>query len=220
MKNDLEDMKSTWQNDQQPQEPLDSKRITAILTTRSKDALSRLQYNLIFEGIVGLIVLACIIRWIIVAPNSSARLAMLQIALLILPCFVFYYYGLKSLKTGVSMNGTLRESLHGAVSFWQRALRIYFWGGVILLPVFIIAVAWYRMNTVGLDHVYILQGSTPVVLLKIAALAAVVSIFIWILVRMSYGNYVDKLKACLTELEENGPAQAKDESRPGATDME
>lgn len=201
MKNELDDMKQVWQNNPAPVSPLDEQQLSAMLTQRSKTALTKLRNNLLLEAILGVALLLLLTRQAIVAPNDQARFAMIEMAFLILPLFIFYYYGLQSLKNGISFSGSLRESLKESIAFWERSLRVYFWGGMLIFPAVIIAAVSYRMGLNG-DSSIILFGDNSMILLKILGLTLFAGALVLVLIRFSYGIYVDKLKQCLAELQE------------------
>jgi hypothetical protein len=200
MNNELDDMKQLWQNNPAPASPLDEQQLNAMLAMRSKTALGKLRNNLLLEAFLGAALLILMTRQAIVAPNDQARFAMIEMALLILPLFIFYYYGLQSLQKGLSFSGNLRESLQESIAFWERSLRVYFWGGMILMPATIIAAASYRMGLNGESSILFFGSSTTVVLLKMLGLSLFAGALVLVLIRFSYGIYLEKLRQCLAEL--------------------
>lgn len=202
MNHELDDMKQLWQNNPAPVSPLDEQQLSSMLSMRSKTALGKLRKNLLLEALLGVGLLVLLIRQAIVAPTDQARFAMIEMALLILPLFIFYYYGLQSLQKGLSFSGSLRESLQESIAYWERSLRVYFWGGMFLLPATIIAAASYRMGLNGETSILLYGSSTAVVLLKMLGLTLFAGAIVLVLIRFSYGIYVEKLKQCLAELQE------------------
>ncbi len=200
MNNELDDMKQVWQNSSKAASTLDEQQVLSMLSARSKSALASLRNNLLFEALVGVVLVGVLIRLAVIAPNDQARFAMIQLCMLVLPLSIFYYYGLKSLNNGISLTGNVREYLEASIRYWERALRIYFWGGMMMLPTVIITAGWYRMSIMGETDIQMFGGSTVIVIAKILISTLIISISVWVLIRVSYGIYVDRLKKCLQEL--------------------
>jgi hypothetical protein len=108
---------------------------------------------------------------------------------------------LKNLKKGISMHQPLRLMLQESIQFWQLGLKVYFWGGVLLLPVVFMAARLWRQQTIGTDSLQFFTGSSTVILFKALLAWALVSAVVWILIKISYGKYIDKLKMCLKEMD-------------------
>ncbi|MBC7777662.1 MAG: sigma-70 family RNA polymerase sigma factor [Phycisphaerae bacterium] len=111
------------------------------------------------------------------------------------------FFALKNLNKGISMHQPLRLMLKESIQFWQLGLKVYFWGGVLLLPIVFMAARLWRQQTIGTDSLQFFTGSTPVVMFKAALAWVSVSALVWVLIKFSYGKYVDKLKTCLNEMD-------------------
>jgi len=201
MTNEFDDMKNLWQNAPAPQIALSAQQIETLLTKRSKNALQGLRANLLWEFGLGIILTVLLLYAAIQAENTAERFAILQVMFVIGPCFIFYFFALKNLKKGISMHRPLRPMLEESIQFWQMALRIYFWGGVLLLPIVYFAARLWRQQTIGTGSLQFFTGSTPVILFKAVLAWALVSGLVWLLIKFSYGKYVDKLKTCLKEMD-------------------
>ncbi len=204
MNNEFDDMKNLWQNAPAAQIALNAQQIEALLAKRSKNALQSLRTNLLWEFALGIILTVLLLYAAIQAESTAERFAILQVMFVIGPCFIFYFLALKNLNKGISMHRPLRSMLEESIQFWQMALRIYFWGGVLLLPIVFFAARLWRQQTIGTGSLQFFTGSTPVILFKAVLAWALVSGLVWLLIKFSYGKYVDKLKTCLKEMDAVG----------------
>lgn len=175
MNNEFDDMKNLWQNAPAAQIALNAQQIEALLAKRSKNALQSLRTNLLWEFALGIILTVLLLYAAIQAESTAERFAILQVMFVIGPCFIFYFFALKNLKKGISMHRPLRSMLEESIQFWQMALRIYFWGGVLLLPIVFFAARLWRQQTIGTGSLQFFTGSTPVILFKAFLAWALVS---------------------------------------------
>jgi hypothetical protein len=201
MNNELDDMKNLWQNAAASQTSMNAAQIETLLTQRSKSTLQILRTNLLIEFSFGIIVTAILVYAAFQAKSTEARFAVLQVLFVLGPLFIFYFLALKNLNKGISMHQPLRPMLEESIQFWQMGLKIYFWGGVLLLPVVYLAARLWRQQTFGSGSLQFFTGSNPVIFFKAMLAWAMISALVWILIRISYGKYVDKLKTCLHEMD-------------------
>ncbi len=201
MNDELDNMKQIWQNSPTPAASLDEAAMLRLLVQRSNDAYSKLRRNLLFEAIFAVCCLVFIAFRIIKIQDTQAQMALLQLFVLIMPLFLFYYFGYKNLQKNDLPVGSFRETLQSNVQFWQRALRLYFWGGVLLFPIVVIALGWYQMRLDNIGSLVVFAGGPWVVLAKILGITIFASGLTWFLVRWSYGIYVERLRSCLRELD-------------------
>lgn len=201
MNNELDDMKNLWQGSPAPQNLLSAQDIERMLTKRSQNALQSIRNSILLELVIAVILCLWLLYAAIQANSFAERFAMLQLAFLISPCFIFYVLALKNLHKGISLRGSLHDMLKESVQFWQTALRVYFWGGVLLLPVVFMAMLGWRQQLYGLDNALFFTGNPMQMLLKALISWVVISAIVWGMIRVSYGKYVNKLKQCLAEME-------------------
>jgi preprotein translocase subunit YajC len=200
MNDELDNMKQIWQNNPTAAASLDEVAMLRMIAQRSNDAYSKLRRNLLFEAIFAVCCLAFVAFRIIKVQDTQAQMALVQLFVLILPLFLFYYFGYRNLQKNDLAVGNFRESLQSNIQFWQRALRFYFWGGALLFPIVVIALGWYQMRLGSSGALVVFAGGPWVVLAKILGITIFASGLTWLLVRWSYGIYVDRLKNCLREL--------------------
>ncbi|MBL7827880.1 MAG: hypothetical protein JNJ57_14720 [Saprospiraceae bacterium] len=198
MKNELEAMKQVWQSTQVSAVPED--KLGTLLVKKSVNMLTRLRNNLLIEAATALAVVLYLLWLFFNEPQQQARYALVQVLFLIIPTFVFYYYGWQNLRAGIRMTGSLKESLLAAIQFWSKALKIYYWGGLLLLPVLFVSARWYRLSTMATGQLGFFTGSTLMIWVKSLAAFLIVAIVLWGLVWLSYGMYLKRLKKCLEEL--------------------
>jgi hypothetical protein len=201
MNNELDDMKNLWQNAAASQTSMNAAQIETLLTQRSKSTLQILRTNLLIEFRLGIIVTAILVYAAFQAKSTEARFAVLQVLFVLGPLFIFYFLALKNLNKGISMHQPLRPMLEESIQFWQMGLKIYFWGGVLLLPVVYLAARLWRQQTFNSGSLQFFTGSNPVIFFKAMLAWAIISALVWILIKISYGKYVDKLKTCLNEMD-------------------
>jgi hypothetical protein len=197
MNDELEDMKQIWQ--QTPPAAattLDAAQIHALLASRSKSAFAKLRQNLLLEAVLAVFLEVFLLKRAFSAPDVGTSIAIAQVAVVLLPCFYFYYLGFRDLQKGVNLGNNLRDTLRASVAFWRRALKIYFWGGVLLFPVVILAALQYKMEAQGAS----LEGGLPL-LAKVLGGTLFAAVIVWFLIRATYGAQVRKMEACLRELE-------------------
>lgn len=198
MNDELEDMKKIWQQTPPAATTLDAAQIHALLASRSKSAFEKLRQNLLLEAALGVFLEVFLLQRAFSAPDVSTSIAIAQVAILLLPCFYFYYLGFRQLQKGVNLDNNLRDTLRDSVAFWRRALKIYFWGGVLLLPAVILAAMQYKISAQGATFE---SGLGLFLLAKVLGLTLFASAIVWLLIRVTYGAQVGKMEACLRELE-------------------
>lgn len=198
MNNELDDMKKIWQN-APAQASLGAQQIEALLSKRSKSAMANIRTNILVEFGLGIFITLLLLVAATQVSGESTRMALLQLTFLLSLFFPFYLLALKTLNKDLSLNRPLQQLLEEAIKFWQTALRIYFWGGVLLLPAVFIAVRWLRLQIMGTGNIQFFTGSTGLILLKSALAWLLVSVVFWELVRFSYWRHVERLQKCLDE---------------------
>ena len=201
MNHELDDMKQLWQTAPDLTPELETTQLLKMLSARSKDALTKLRRNLYLEAAFGVFTTLAFATLAINTTNLSSRFALIQLALLMTPFLFFYYLAHKNLQSGISLTKPLRQTLQDSVRFWTLGLRLYFWGGMLLLPVILIAAGWWRMTLVGIDHIWLFGGSNSAILLRIGVIWGLIGLLVWGLIYVSYGIHVRRLKRCLAELD-------------------
>ena len=201
MNHELDDMKQLWQTAPDLTPELETTQLLKMLSARSKDALTKLRRNLYLDAAFGVFTTLAFATLAINTTNLSSRFALIQLALLMTPFLFFYYLAHKNLQSGISLTKPLRQTLQDSVRFWTLGLRLYFWGGMLLLPVILIAASWWRMTLVGIDHIWLFSGDNSAILLRIGVIWGLIGLLVWGLIYVSYGIHVRRLKRCLAELD-------------------
>ncbi len=207
MKNDeLDDLKSAWNALNQHNTPEQSKEnLRDIIRRRTADSFATLRRSLLLETVLGVL---CGIAWIthliLVPPrNGSAYLAALQITTLGFPAlFYFYWSALRHLNRGISNPSALVQALQHTVAYWDQALRLYRGAAIMLMPVFLLSIAWF-VTAQGFQNLFSERATMPwyriagwIALFSIVAGGATSS-----LLQYTYGKHVQQLKRLLQELE-------------------
>lgn len=200
MIDELDDMKNIWQN-AAPLPGLDAQQLEALLAKRSKNAFVKLRRNLLAEAVLGFFMLVLLVFGAVYSPTAQARFAAAQLLFVCLPLFLFYYYGFKYLKKGLPLNGNLKATLTASIAFWKQTLRLYFWFGVLLLPVVFIAARWWRFSVMQNGDIQFFTGSPALIVFKMVVAWALVAALLWGMIYLSYGRWVKHLEKCLEEIE-------------------
>lgn len=202
---ELENMKALWKTTVGTQQTLDRDQLRAIIRQRTQNIFSKIRRNLLFEVIVGVLAM---VGWAIMVPrrapgNDEAYLAALQLALLtVLPLGGYYYVGLRHLGRDIASDSRLVSALQQAIIYWDQTLKLYFWGGVALMPSLILSGVWFLNCVPGETFFKITTYLTWLdVLVWVVGLSAITILFVWISIKISYAKYLAELKACLQELE-------------------
>ena len=117
------------------------------------------------------------------------------------------YQKISRIKKFFSYNQNIKSSLQLLISQLERYLSIYFWGSLLLTPIsgFLSGFAiLYEMKALGfLLYFDVFSSSTLSMILSFALLLTLISypIMKWY-IRKLYGQYLEKLKDCLKELQE------------------
>ncbi|HND88757.1 MAG TPA: hypothetical protein PK971_10545 [Saprospiraceae bacterium] len=200
MHNDLESMKHLWQQSPSASPQWDDTHLGQMLRKRSRDAFSRLRTHLLIEAAFGVLVMGLFVYAFVRFPQTAARMAILQALSLISPLALFYYFGWRHLSQSRQQDGPLKELLRASVQYWERSLRLYFWGGALMLPALFITVLWWRSEA-GIYPIRFFTGSPWAIAVKAICAWAIACAAAWGLIWLSYGKYVRKLKDCLQEME-------------------
>jgi hypothetical protein len=200
MQNELEDMKNLWQG-AAAQPDLDAQQLENLLKMRSKSAFEKIRRNLMLEVGLGLVLIALLMVAIFYSPTETARLSTIQVLFVGLPVAIFYFYALQNLKNGLSFMGNLKDNLTQSIAFWKQALRIYFWYGVLTLPIIFIAVRWWRSSMMETEHLLFFTGSAAVIAVKMLAAWALFAAALWGMIHFSYAQWVKRLEKCLEEVQ-------------------
>lgn len=207
MKNDeMDELKSLWNAAQGDEKNMSRADLIPLIRQRSRKVFSKMRLSLVLESALGIVFM---ILWLRIVPwltpgNGEAYLAAVQMALLtIFPLSYFYYMGFRHLNRGISSDARLVSSLQQTIAYWDQALRMYLWGGIAMLPAFLLSAVWFQNCRPG-EAFFKIDADTSwqEVIGGVVALSGFISLFVWISIKISYGKHVKQLKVYLRELEE------------------
>jgi hypothetical protein len=203
MNEELDQLKQQWQAWPADTSPIKQQEMEQILAGKSTHVFNKLRNALRFEAGLGALLWSFLVYQIIQTDNSAARLALVQIAIIMLPLFAFYYYGWRQTSNTGEVPNNLRVTLQHRLSTWERMLRLYMWGGAVLMPIYLIALNTYFTMALGRPPLFFLRGSTAMICLKSISFLVLSYAVVYILVQFSYGHHLRQLKKCLDEMAEH-----------------
>ncbi|MBX2930040.1 MAG: hypothetical protein KF852_19560 [Saprospiraceae bacterium] len=207
MKNDeLENLKSAWNAAAGESPSLGQGELLSVMRARTQSVFSKMRRNLLFEMVFGIFAMAAWAYFVSrIAPgNGEAYLAGLQMILLtVLPLGFYYFSGFRHLGRGMASDSRLIPALRQTIAYWDQVLPLYFWGGAVMIPSFILSAVWLT-NSIGGQYLLKLTDSMSwqKVVLWVIGLSAITILFVWISIKVSYAKHVNQLKETLHELEE------------------
>jgi hypothetical protein len=205
MKNDeLDDLKALWHNAQPSESTQQQVELQQLLHQKSGTTFTRMRRMLYNEALLGLFILIGWIGYVATHPpiHQEAYLAAAQCTLLALPLIYFYLLGFQHLQQPTA-DERLLSTLQRSVAYWDIALRLYFWGGVIIYPVFLLSISWYQSALRGEGLLQITENCTWMsILFRVSFITLIASLTTKWLIRHSYEKHLNALKAHLRELEE------------------
>jgi hypothetical protein len=201
MRHELDDLKHIWQTTEaQPEDSeLNLEAIQQRAAQQSTSLHRRFRVYLIAELLFTIVLLVGLGIWFFQTESPNFKRFIGIICGVLLPFLVFYYFAFQRIHTDIRLDQPIRDSLREAVEFWQRAIRIYFWGGAALMSVGMAAVYWIQHFELRTFH-----GWTPLMIwlviwfVIIWALACLLS---WWLTDRIYGRYKRRLQRLLMDLE-------------------
>lgn len=203
MKDELDDFKQLWQTGAEASpSAVDAEAIRQMIRQKASGSLARLERNIKIEMVSGgLLLAACLwVCWF--RTGEGALLPKLQLTFLALPYVWFYWAAFQELRRKNNLRlDNLSTSLEATARFWRRAIRLYFWGGIALMPPIVLTTLAWRIEVVGADRVWLIQGDSAwQIALKMLILFALATGFVWWLLDVSYGRHIRHLEQCVEEM--------------------
>ncbi len=205
---ELENLKSIWNDiNAAPNKNahIDKKDISALLKGKTQNAFSKIKRSLFFE-IGSLLVATIVFIGLILYEDDSLKnslvIAILGLFFLSAVYYIAKYYQLQHINL---QGNNLKDGLETLVSTLEKYLRLYFIGTILLTPISTLS---------GFFYGYTLQEESerplselPIEIWVAACITAILLTLLmfpfmrWYLHKL-YGSYLQKLKHCLSELEE------------------
>jgi hypothetical protein len=204
----LDDLKSAWKtaNEQQlVEQQVSAEEVRAIVQTRSRSALARINRNIVGEAIAVVVLGVAALAYL--GISSGNNIVEISTTLLYIGAsLVFYRYKYRALNSNEITADSLSTSLRQLVKRMQGFLRIYDYMIVIGVPLAAVLGLWYGWTRQPLPI-----APSDAALWKIIVLTCVVAVlfigcWIWLsrwYIKRVYGKHFAELTACLHELVEN-----------------
>jgi hypothetical protein len=202
MKDELDELKALWQYTEAPTTAeMDRLALRHLVARESQSAHSQFRRYLWFEFWLSVAMLLGLVYYFLTTDSAATRWLTGQLTAILLPFFYFYYRGFEQMKRGVRMDASLRDTLHASLFFWKKAVRIYFWGGTLLMAIALVCLLAYRAQPVGYQTFANNFGGWHTVILYFSLLMLVACATTWWLVDLTYGRFIRHLKKSLTDLD-------------------
>jgi len=207
---ELENLKSIWKDISKQEEQvsrLDSEEITSLLKGKTQNAFSKIKRNLLFE--VGSLLLATIVfLGLIISQHVPSKIPLvISISVVFVLSAVYYiakYYQLSRINIQAD---NLKNGLKTLINTLEKFLKMYFIGSMALTPASTLTgfIYGYNLNKQSDDWLSEMDFVIwSVAFITVFLLTLTMYPFMrWYLHKL-YGSYVQELKYCLTELEEEG----------------
>ncbi|MCU0398351.1 MAG: hypothetical protein MUC73_09640 [Cyclobacteriaceae bacterium] len=200
---ELDDLKSIWKQ-QKPFEAKNEEEIALMLKGRSKDLITKLKRNVWFELILTMVCIAGLGFYGFTLRPGALMWTILAL-LVFLVSYSFYYVKKIILLNEYDSSATdLKSNLQQLIERLEIYLKFYKRSYAILYPVFFALGILFGALETGFDQ-YIQKFKSPTyvmafLLLTIVFMVGIYTITNWYLKKL-YGNYIDKLKSLLKELQ-------------------
>jgi hypothetical protein len=209
---ELEDLKNIWSKTIEKdvgQQVVEQEKIRALLNKKSTNIIDRVRKNLFGE-----IVMFCVCLFLIIAVTLYLHskeiiiLCFIVIAVVFIPYLLYYLKKYNELSKFFSYHQDIKSSLQLLITQLEKYLKIYFWGSLLLTPIYGFLSCFsilYEMKALGfLIYFDVFSSATLSMILSFALLLTLISypIMKWY-IRKLYGQHVEKLKDCLKELNES-----------------
>ena len=208
---ELDNLKNIWKDNIDSnidKQHIEQEKIRELLNRRSTNIIDKLRKNLLLEICMFcfcLLLISCVPFYF--NSKEVTLLCGIVVTIIFIPYLIYYIKKYQELKKFFSYNQNIKSSLQLLISQLERYLSIYFWGSLLLTPIsgFLSGFAiLYEMKALGfLLYFDVFSSSTLSMILSFALLLTLISypIMKWY-IRKLYGQYLEKLKDCLKELQE------------------
>jgi hypothetical protein len=200
---ELDDLKSIWRQ-QIPFEAKNEEEIALMLKGRSKALITKLKRNVWFELILTMVCIAGLGFYGFTLRPGALMWTILAL-LVFLVSYSFYYVKKIMLLNEYDSSATdLKSNLQQLIERLESYLKFYKRSYAILYPVFFALGILFGALETGFDqYIQKFKSLTYVMaflLLTVVFMVGIYTITNWYLKKL-YGNYIDKLKSLLKELQ-------------------
>lgn len=208
---ELDDLKNIWSSNIEHdigKQTLEKENIKALLRHKSVSIIDKLRRNLLLEIAMFFVCLLLIAGVPFYFKSKEIAIICIVVILFTFVPYLFYYIKkYKELQRFFSYHENIKSNLELLIVQLEKYLNIYFWGSLLLTPIsgFLSGYAiLYELKALGfLLYFDMFNSGTLTIILSFALLLTLLSypIMKWY-IRKFYGQYLEKLKDCLKELQE------------------
>ncbi len=200
---ELEELKSIWNNSQQPYQPKDANEIALMLHGKSRSIVDKLKRNVWLDLTFTVITSLALIVYALTLPSGALKWTSVSILFTLLLYPAYYIKKLAVLNRFVSSDNNVRTNIEGLISTLSGYLDFYSKSYIILYPVFFVLFLVFIGIELGTERFLqlIQRPATIVSLLVAAGIYYVISTRIvkWILNKL-YGKHLEKLQTLLNDI--------------------
>lgn len=200
---ELEELKSLWNNSQQPYQPKDPREIALMLHGKSKSIVDKLKRNVWLDLGITLCTSLALLVYAMTLPSGAFKWTSVSILFTLLLYPVYYIKKLAVLNRFVSSDNNIRTNIEGLISTLSGYLGFYSKSYIILYPVFFVLFLVFIGIELGTERFlqHIQRPVTIVSLLMAAVIYYIISTRIvkWILNKL-YGKHLAKLQTLLNDI--------------------
>lgn len=204
---ELDDLKHIWKKQEGAFRQKGESEIASMLKGTSTSLVQKLKRSVWVEFIITAIAGVILLVYAITLPSGSIRSISISILVVFVLYYVYYIKKLLLLNTYGTNGGNIKSNLESLISKLSGYLRFYKRSYTILYPVYFILGLLFGGLESGYEAFlkHLIQPRTIALLLLTALLFYFCSTWLinWLLKRL-YGNYLDKLREILADLNRNG----------------
>jgi hypothetical protein len=200
---ELDDLKSIWRQ-QKSFEPKDEAELARMIKGGSNTLVSKLKRNVWFELVFTLVCLGALGAYSLSLEAGALMWTILALLVLLFSYSFYYIKKIILLNQYNPVDENLKDNLSHLVERLDTYMKFYKRSYIILYPVFFALGLLFGVLERGADH-FIHKFENPIYSLSFALLAIVFMVGVytitnWFLKKL-YGNYIEKLKSLLAELQ-------------------
>jgi hypothetical protein len=202
---ELEKLKEILNQSTASKNEVSATSLQKILSTKSKSVIGKMKRNLLIE-----LSIMVLFYGYIIFKHFNQMMGLIWL-LIIVELFYLIYFMIKYrlLNRLECPSCEIKSNLKQQLNTLERLLRFYLWSGVLVVPVTILSACW-------IGYAYTSPGELPqepsfllltsaIILATTLLLCIPLYFFTKWYIRKLYGNYIEKLKMMMHELNEEAP---------------
>lgn len=200
---ELDELKDLWKKSDAVFQPKADTEIASMLRGSSKSIVDKLKRSVWLELIITLVSGIVLLVYALTLPSGALKWTSVSILAIFVAYSFYYVKKLMLLKSFNSSEGNLRVALENLTGSLSGYLKFYKRSYTLLYPVYFCLALLFGAIERGFEQFVtnLSEPKTIAYLISFAALFYFISTWLvsWILKKL-YGNYLDKLKLLLNDL--------------------